>query len=407
MNYFLRILLICLSFYCPAKAMLARGEQPPSQPVFNFTALPGDVQRIIQMMLLKNIPQPGLGDSLQNLDQFARISKSFHSFINNPRNTKILVMEMGRCIKGKNELDIALGLKNMPGIKSKEIQQWIKQREQEIPLEEKLRWNDDCDTLDQLIAQGVDINARSNKDGITPFMHSVRRNVRKQELPYVQKLLQLGASADLPCKNGRTPLIEAVRHGRSVECIQEILKHIKNLDHKDEDGLTALMHALWQTDAVRITRELVIAGASITRADNKGKTPLMYAVDLNNFNLINMLLLSGKPTAIDAQDADGETVLMKSIHMHHAWPDRAVEMVKLFLIENPDLSLRDKKGRTALERATLIQEDIEKEFTVTRKEFLYADVIIEERLAIKSNAIKTSIGLIQDKLNSANPIKNT
>lgn len=398
MNYFL---LICLLFCLPAKAMLAPGDPLPLEQVFNFMALPGDVQRIIQMMVLKNIPHAELKDSIKKLSHFAVINQSFHSFINKSGNTKMLVMAMGSRIKGKHELDIALGLKSMPGMKSQEVQQWIKQREQEIPLEEKLICNEDYDVLVQLIANGVDINSRSGENGRTPLLCAIgKRNI---QISYIQKLFKLGAS-DLPCKNGKTPLMWAIMLGRDIECIEEILKHTTNINHRDHDGLTALMYGIEKhLYSVRITMELVKAGADVTRTDKKGNTPLMYAVDLKkNLNLIKELLLCNAKT-VDAQDSDGETVLMKSIHMHYSWPDRAVEMVRLFLNENPNLDLRDKKGRTALQRATSIQEDIEIELMGQKVSFFYAT----EDLERKSNAIKTSIRLIQDKLNAGNPIKNT
>jgi len=365
MNCFLHVLLLSLLFLQRANAMLVPGDQQPSDLVFNFMALPHDVRRIIQMMALQEIPQKELKDSLANLANFARSSKSFHAFINVPCNTKVLLKEMGRRIKGKHELAIAAGLKNMPGVKSDEVQNWIKQREQQIPLEEKLRWNDDCDTLDQLIAQGVDINAHSNANGITPFMQAVCSDF---EISYIQKLLELGVSANIPCKDGKTPLMYAIILGRSIEYIQELLKYAKNLDHKDEGGLTALMHAIaGRLDAVRMAGILIIAGADVTVTDKRGQTALAYALEQNNLNLIKVLL-ECNPKTVNARDGDGETVLMKSIDKHHGWPDRAVEIVKLILEKNPDLSLRDEKGRTALERAKLIEEDAEMELSTQRIE---------------------------------------
>ncbi len=274
-------------------------EQPP-QPVNNsrtFKEIPHDVERIIQMMALQDIPQMELKETLKNLANFTRVNKSFHAFVNNPKNMKLLLMAMARTVEDHDELTLAKGLKNMPGMKSTEVQEYINLREQQIPREYELAWNNRHETLDEYVAAGLDINAQCDGEGRTVLSEAISRNI---DISYVQKLFALGANASIPSKSGKTPLIYAIEYGRPLEYIKEILKQKQNINHRDKNGLTALLHAVegWYDAGASLIPQLINAGADVNSQDNNGTTPLILTVNSDHISATKILLAAGAKTDI-------------------------------------------------------------------------------------------------------------
>ena len=118
----LRIIIVNSVMFCAPLGAMVPAE------TFNFPGLPPDVQRIIQMMALKNIPRKSIRRTGKNLDHYARINKSFHAFINKPSHMKLLITLMERRSSDKTEFHLGRGFRNMPGVQNKEVQEWLESR---------------------------------------------------------------------------------------------------------------------------------------------------------------------------------------------------------------------------------------------------------------------------------------
>jgi len=318
---------------------------------FNFPGLPHDVQRIIQMMALQNIPRYNFAKSCRNLSAYTLTSKSFHAFANKPANTKLLVVEMGRRIDGKNEVDMALGLKNMRGMQSKEVQNWVDLRKQQIPLEQELLHCAHIGTVELLIADGADINAPFDRHGTTVLIDAI---CKKRGISYLQKLVSLGANVNITDKEGRTPLHLEIMGGRSSCCIQELLKRGSNVNQKNRDGRTALLLAAASSgadnNAASIMQDLIKAGADVDIQDGAGRTPLL--ISIQKYNMLCARVLLTENANVNLQDKDGETALMKIFQLRlYTIFNEIAPVINLILEANCNLGLRNKMGKTALDIA--------------------------------------------------------
>lgn len=93
----------------------------------------------------------------------------------------------------------------------------------------------------------------------------------------VKKLVELGASADIPENaDGETPLMLASANGSEL-IVTELLKTTKNVNTADSDGKTALWNAAVRSN-LQIVRQLIAAGADLT-INEDGETILDFMLE--------------------------------------------------------------------------------------------------------------------------------
>ncbi len=194
-------------------------------------------------------------------------------------------------------------------------------------------------------------------------------------------------------KNGRTPLMHAVRHA-DISQIKYLLREKANVNAQDKYGQTALMIAA-STLRIRSVELLLGAGAAVDIQDHQGQTALMKASgnclkydrsDDVGIEAIARLLAAGANP--NAQDATGKTPIMLLVMSLQDKPEQDLEtfedIFSLFCLEDcfaekatylsadgsktllpgainpdkrmlPDLNLKDHEGRTAYDIATYLQ----------------------------------------------------
>lgn len=140
----------------------------------------------------------------------------------------------------------------------------------------------DIKSVDRLLSEGVNPNEVS-EDGLVPILVATGSTSIVSDL-YTEKLagrvnediailrllLMNGANANFQGKNGRTPLIYAVYHGR-VASILLLLKHGANPNAVNEMGFTPLMYAATHCLA-SVAHALIKRGASPTIKSSVGKS---------------------------------------------------------------------------------------------------------------------------------------
>jgi ankyrin repeat protein len=235
------------------------------------------------------------------------------------------------------------------------------------PLHLALGW---CDVamLHRFLEKGVDVNA-ADADGVTPLHVACRRGAvvpadvfigddvaldasssagaredtaleRLENESVVQALLEAGALAEVPDREGRTPLHVAAACG-SHRAMKLLLDAGAKADTQDAWGSAPLHLA---TDAVA-AEILLRAGAARDATDAERRTPLHQAVAGGHDEVVDLLLDKGSSTS--APDRDGRTPL----HLAAA-AGRALTVEKL-LEHGANPAARDADGRSPLAWAEL------------------------------------------------------
>jgi len=223
-----------------------------------------------------------------------------------------------------------------------------------------VRWGH-AEIVKLLLAAGAEVDAK-HRLGDSALIMSARRSIpemnppRGQPLPppaseIMSLLLAKGADVNLIGHDGHTALMEA----NSTAKVKLLVAHGAQVNTKDEESKTALMYAVDRGE-VEVVEALLQAGADASVVDEEGATALMHALEepppynpeesaklkKRRIEAARVLLLRGNVGNINAQNEDGETLLMRAVNLGEA------ELVTALLDRGADANLSDVLGRTAL-----------------------------------------------------------
>jgi ankyrin repeat protein len=201
-------------------------------------------------------------------------------------------------------------------------------------------WLGQTERVEQLLAQGADVNERG------PGGHSaLTRAVWRGSEELIGRLLQAGARIDQADDDGRTPLIWSVAETPYPDITRHLLSLGANADRQDKRQMTALMYAArnGSSQAVRwllaagakpdlldagqqtalflalqadppnleLMRQLLAAGANVNQLDGKGRDPLWFAAD--GQHAASVALLLGKGAQGRGQDDLGHRAIERCV----------------------------------------------------------------------------------------------
>ena len=195
--------------------------------------------------------------------------------------------------------------------------------------------NGDDDILNRLIQLGATANDRNSK-GQTPLMVAVE----KKKFKIFSKLLDMNADPSVRDKSGKSVLMYLIESG-NISAIDKILSSRPDFDinERTKNGETPLMFAVKSGNA-RLVKRFLDRGAKVNLTDNEGQSAFMIALNSGNKQIID-LFLSGKEP-VNQTNRNGQSVLMLA-----AKGEDTVFFEKM-LKNNPDLKKRDANGRSVL-----------------------------------------------------------
>jgi ankyrin repeat protein len=237
--------------------------------------------------------------------------------------------------------------------------------------------NGDMAAVQQLLQQGVNIEAKDNKYGDTVLIKAAENG----HIDIVKLLLDKGADIEARNNEGETALIEAAFEDK-VDVVKLLLEKGANLEAKSNGGMTALMEAAqWgkldvtnllldkgagtETKAtttpyagmtalmlaagegrIAVVKSLLEKGANIEVIDNRGSTALINAAYDGNHDLVKLLLDRG--ANIEAKNRDGETALLAAVTRRD---EGDFDSVRLLIDKGANIEVKDTDENTALNLA--------------------------------------------------------
>lgn len=187
-----------------------------------------------------------------------------------------------------------------------------------------------------LLEAKVPIDAK-NKDGQTALMLAAREGQDDS----VDWLIEHGAKVNERSALGWTPLMLAAYNGQNF-AVTSLLRANPDLTVKDADGWDALMLALSEGRG-GVAGKLIEAGAAIPSGLVNGATPLIHTIFGGDLSSVRFVL--AKKPDLTARDADGWSAL--EIAAYNGNEQIAMELLRAGI----DPALKDKEGKTALDRA--------------------------------------------------------
>lgn len=195
------------------------------------------------------------------------------------------------------------------------------------------------ESMKLLIAHGADVNAADAK-GMTPLFGAVFADFQNEQKygrlkgeSCVALLLAHGANVNVRAKGGETPLLTDAG-ARSHAALSLLLSRGADVNAHDDQGLTALMRAIRSRDP-EAARQLLDHGARVNDQEAQGKTALQMAVE--HFSAVPQAPSTGVPLGLKEREGD-------------------LVMVRLLLGRGADPGLKDKTGKSILQRMEALQD---------------------------------------------------
>jgi ankyrin repeat protein len=178
-------------------------------------------------------------------------------------------------------------------------------------------------TIDELIAQGVDLNAEDHEH----YMLALNYAIEQENLEVIRTLLKYGAKTDIGfgCV---TALSYAVKHNK-LASVKTLLKAGVAIDAKGSHGQTALVTGIIEGSQLSVIETLIRSGTDVNIRDDQRLTALYYALISGNIDYVRVLLAAG---------ANPNLKLFMYSPLNHAIREKEIELVKMLVVAKADVN---------------------------------------------------------------------
>ena len=206
---------------------------------------------------------------------------------------------------------------------------------------------EDAASVKAFLQGGMNPNAKNEK-GETALTYAIQNKDPKIALTLLEK-----ADPNMQDALGNSPIHLAVKNEKD-EIFDALLEKNADVNVGGMSGKTKNQTALYVAvlkDREDLVQRLLDKGANPNIADSQGAFPLSEAAAKAgaNPNVVKRLLDAG--ANVNAQEANKGTALIYAASNKSIAPQTRTEIVKLLLAKGADKSLKDDKGKTALDWA--------------------------------------------------------
>jgi ankyrin repeat protein len=337
------VLLMPMSVFC-AEAPLQQSQQSMA----SLAGLPTELKQQISRINAQTGPLLNIAARAKGILNLAATNRAFRAAVNDPKNMLIILQSLPTKAAA---LYLADKLAQMPGIQSKQVQEWLKsiKLEKGFELWHFLRRNffaTPAEVAVFLANPNIDLNW--NKNNRSPLIEVIDSSMCKRNCDIPKLLLAAGANPNTGDLIRTTPLMIAAKNN-NLDFVKLLIDSGANVNLQNTLGTTALLYAFYHRPNIDIVRLLIAAGADVNLKDIEDSTALMLATGWNNPDLTRLILEAGAKTDIQRK-RDGTTALMKAVGN--------VEEVRHLLSAGANPDLQNSEGKTArdLARNTIVIE---------------------------------------------------
>jgi ankyrin repeat protein len=191
-----------------------------------------------------------------------------------------------------------------------------------------------------LVAGGVDLRLRSQRDQIAPLDHAVSKGYKE-----IAEVLRTALDADKPSKQVANRRLLAAAERGDATAAALALRAGANLDTRDERGRTPLLLAA-SKDRIAVARLLVYLGANPNALDDQHDTPWLVTGVTGSVDMLEVLL-PARPDLRIRNRFGGTSLIPASERGHVAYVRRVVRT-------DIDVNHVNNLGWTALLEAVIL-----------------------------------------------------
>lgn len=230
----------------------------------------------------------------------------------------------------------------------------------------------DVSILKYLISAGLDVNLpiRGMYKSATRFAASVSTaevmrllfetgakisqedlfsSIFNDDLRVLETLIELGADPRQRDQFGTTLLMKATLANKP-KVVKVLLKYGLSLEDENNEGMTALFFC----KSPEMLKTLVEMGVKIHKLNKRGESALFIASRENNIELVNALI--AQKVDPNVLDVDGNNMLLSFLNNRACFLDREIEVLSTLLSGGVNINQIDRKGYTALMKASMIRK---------------------------------------------------